>query len=171
MVKDITRRSIQISGKVTSLALEPAFWDEIDRRAEVAGLSWADYTRTMLERIGPSDNRASAIKGFLMSSVAKARSSSANSILIAITGPTGSSKQRFRGGRLLVGRDPDNEIVLGDPKASRVHAALLYDNTRWWICDLGSSNGVWFRKKRVRLERLPPGQKVTIGDHELVIVR
>ena len=171
MTKGIKRRSILIGGKVTSIALENAFWTEIDRRSEKAGISWAEYSRALLERLGPVENRASAIKENLMSTTAaKSHVMKKPSITLEIEVLGNYSRRKFLGTRLLIGRSPANEIILDDRNISRIHAALIYGSNKWWISDLDSKNGVWFGKNRIRFEQLPRGKKVRIGQHELTII-
>jgi pSer/pThr/pTyr-binding forkhead associated (FHA) protein len=40
-----------------------------------------------------------------------------------------------------LGAGIDNDIILGDPYISGMHARLTWDGSAWWIEDLGSSNG------------------------------
>ncbi len=47
---------------------------------------------------------------------------------------------RFNGAA-SVGRAPDNQIVLPDPRVSARHAIIRLEGGRWWIEDLGSRNG------------------------------
>jgi diguanylate cyclase (GGDEF)-like protein len=54
-------------------------------------------------------------------------------------------------GKTVIGRNPDNDIVLTDISASRVHAELLYDEKEDLITirDLGSTNGTWVNRHRL----------------------
>lgn len=45
------------------------------------------------------------------------------------------------GGRTVVGRDPDCDVVLDDERVSRRHAVLVSGAAGWTIADLGSKNG------------------------------
>jgi hypothetical protein len=45
------------------------------------------------------------------------------------------------GGRTVVGRDPDCDLVLDDDRVSRRHAVVASDASGWTIADLGSKNG------------------------------
>ncbi len=42
---------------------------------------------------------------------------------------------------MTVGRDPSNQIVLSDERCSRTHCAVFSEGDKWYIRDLGSSNG------------------------------
>jgi pSer/pThr/pTyr-binding forkhead associated (FHA) protein len=44
------------------------------------------------------------------------------------------------------------------------HATLVYRDGRWWIEDLGSTNGTWVNdRKVVRSQPLVPGDLVQVG--------
>ncbi len=48
-----------------------------------------------------------------------------------------------------IGRAPDNTIVLADRGISAQHARLVQRGGRWWVEDLGSTNGTWVNGRRV----------------------
>ena len=63
---------------------------------------------------------------------------------------------------VAVGRDDDdNDIVLADRTVSGQHARLLWQQGRWLVEDLTSSNGTYVNKKSLK-----PGERVplVIGD-------
>lgn len=51
---------------------------------------------------------------------------------------------------LRLGRLADNDIVLHDAQISRQHAEMRFASGHWRIMDLGSTNGLHFKGKRVR---------------------
>jgi hypothetical protein len=51
--------------------------------------------------------------------------------------------------RTTVGRHPDNTIVIDEPFLSVEHAELAYDRGRWWLRDLGSTNGTFVNDRPV----------------------
>ncbi len=73
---------------------------------------------------------------------------------------------------LRIGRLADNDIVLRDAQISRQHAEIRFAAGEWRILDLGSTNGLHVKGKRVREHRLgssdvlllAPG--VTLSLHE-----
>jgi pSer/pThr/pTyr-binding forkhead associated (FHA) protein len=75
--------------------------------------------------------------------------------------------------RVNIGRSPDNDIVLTDPKVSRSHAVILRtgENT-YRVMDLGSPNGIWVNGVRVpslKGQDLWPGDRLQIGPNETLI--
>jgi hypothetical protein len=51
--------------------------------------------------------------------------------------------------RTTVGRHPDNTIVIDEPFLSVEHAELAHDRGRWWLRDLGSTNGTFVNDRAV----------------------
>ncbi len=75
----------------------------------------------------------------------------------------------LRGGRMTIGRDPSNDIVLDDPTASRRHAVLEELPAGWWVSDVGSLNGTWVNGQLVEGERpLFPDDEILVGETRLV---
>jgi len=70
-------------------------------------------------------------------------------------------------GNCSIGRSPKSAIVLDSPKASRRHAIINLQNVgEFWLIDLGSSNGTFLNKRRVRQPvRLCDLDQIIIGDY------
>jgi pSer/pThr/pTyr-binding forkhead associated (FHA) protein len=79
---------------------------------------------------------------------------------------------------VLIGRDPSCDIVLDDRFVSRQHARVGVtrptDGSSLGVVtleDLQSANGVYVDGERVEQSRpIEPGQRITIGSHELLLV-
>ncbi len=66
---------------------------------------------------------------------------------------------------LNVGRSPTCEIVLSDDSVSRRHAELRFQDGRWTVRDVSSSNGTWVNGRRLRGElEIRRGDVLTFGD-------
>jgi ABC-type multidrug transport system ATPase subunit/pSer/pThr/pTyr-binding forkhead associated (FHA) protein len=65
-----------------------------------------------------------------------------------------------------IGRSPDNDIVLADPRASRYHALISRVDEGYQYTDLGSANGSMINSQRLeasRPYRLRPGDALNVG--------
>lgn len=63
----------------------------------------------------------------------------------------------------IVGRMPDNDIVLNKTSVSRHHAEIERLSDNYYIRDLGSTNGTLVNDKRVKRKKLQDGDRVTIA--------
>ena len=61
----------------------------------------------------------------------------------------------------VIGRSSEADVPLGDPEASRRHAALQVAGGALYVTDLGSRNGTFLNGKRLGGE----GIELKIGDH------
>lgn len=62
------------------------------------------------------------------------------------------------------GRNPENTVVVGNPRASRRHAEIRREGGEYVLADLGSANGVVVNGQRVTTHRLRAGDVFEIGD-------
>ena len=80
------------------------------------------------------------------------------------------SLEPLSGARQLIGRDPNLKLFLDDASVSRLHAALVRDPyARWWIHDLGSTNGTYVNGTRVTQRLVNPNDTIEIGRFRLII--
>lgn len=72
------------------------------------------------------------------------------------------------GENLIVGRDPNADVVLDTPNVSRLHARLTREADGVRVEDLGSTNGTWVNGQRIRKPTLvAPGDDLRIGPQRL----
>lgn len=71
------------------------------------------------------------------------------------------------GGSILIGRDPDAQVIVDDPVVSRQHARLQVTAEGLWVQDLGSSNGTLVNGVAVTSSLMHPGDVLEIGDLRL----
>ena len=67
------------------------------------------------------------------------------------------------GGRLMLGRSSDCQLVFADDTVSRRHAELCLVEGRWMLRDLGSSTGTWVNGRRVMEAEVAPGDELQLG--------
>jgi|GEM_PF-2946528 len=66
---------------------------------------------------------------------------------------------------LIIGRDPARaDIVLHDPTVSARHARVRYENERFVISDLGSTNGTFLGEYRLDRQSLVEGDELRLGN-------
>ncbi len=67
-----------------------------------------------------------------------------------------------------IGRHHDNAVILHDPSLSRFHARLDYQNGRFYIQDLSSSNGVFVNDAKVRRREIKDFDRLMLGETMLL---
>ncbi len=76
------------------------------------------------------------------------------------------SEHLFDKAEILIGRSLTNDIVLPDmqKKVSGTHAKLELKGGRYWLCDLGSTNGTFLNQRRLAANTpMEAGTSATIG--------
>lgn len=70
----------------------------------------------------------------------------------------------------IIGRDIDNDIVIADAEVSRKHARLLFQQTKFILEDLGSTNGSFVNERRIGEPTvLNPGDAIQFGENVKLI--
>jgi pSer/pThr/pTyr-binding forkhead associated (FHA) protein len=87
---------------------------------------------------------------------------------LVITTGTGEGREFKLRSKATLGRAPDNDIILEDPKVSRHHAVIALTEGRYSMTDLESANGTFVNGIRIR-ESHPLRAKdvISLGDTEL----
>src|SRR3954454_13173478 len=63
----------------------------------------------------------------------------------------------------LIGRQPDNHLILRDSRVSRVHARILVEEGGYVLEDTGSRHGTFVNGKRVTRKKLDVADKIEFG--------
>ena len=66
-----------------------------------------------------------------------------------------------------IGRHSDNDIVLKEPRISRLHAQIIMNDKEIFIQDMNSKNGTFSGDKRIDLHALQLGDVIAIASFEL----
>ena len=73
----------------------------------------------------------------------------------------------FDQGIITIGAMDDNDVVIRDETASRYHCKIVQEENAYVLQDLGSTNGTFINKVRIREAYLRPGCTVTCGKTNL----
>ncbi len=91
--------------------------------------------------------------------------------LIIVSGPGAGTEHRLEGGRISIGRDPANTIVIGDSLVSKRHAEIIRDEDGGHrIVDVGSSNGTLVNDRQAVDHRLSHNDRIELGECLLCFV-
>ena len=63
----------------------------------------------------------------------------------------------------LIGRQPDNHLILRDSRVSRVHARILVEDDGYVLEDTGSRHGTFVNGQRVTRKKLEASDKIEFG--------
>jgi hypothetical protein len=61
--------------------------------------------------------------------------------------------------RFVIGRGRHCDLVVDSAKISREHVAIVREGDAWFVEDLDSSNGTWFRRERITRRRIEDGDE------------
>jgi len=61
------------------------------------------------------------------------------------------------------GRGDDCNAVVREDSASRKHAKIIRKGEKWFLVDLGSTNGTWINEERIQNQQLNSGDRIRIG--------
>lgn len=92
-------------------------------------------------------------------------------VLIAQSGPDAGKSFPLSAGDNVIGRDPEAAVTLADETVSRTHAVVRQDQGRFVVLDLGSRSGTRVDGEQVRGYKLTPGETVTLGSTEVVLMQ
>ncbi len=71
---------------------------------------------------------------------------------------------------ITIGRKRDCDIVLADPKVSRVHAKIAQDDDGFVLTDEGSFNGTRLNKNLIQSSLLEHNDKIEIGSNKIIFL-
>jgi len=70
---------------------------------------------------------------------------------------------------ITVGRSPENVVCIPDSYISRFHAKIVYENGKFYIEDVGSTNGTYiYKQDKGVFEKIEPNTRAEIGNGTLI---
>jgi hypothetical protein len=92
--------------------------------------------------------------------------------LVVTTGPLRGTTVPLGGAAVLIGRAPSNTLVLDDDYSSSRHARIYPEGGRWYVEDLGSTNGTFVGRTRITGPTpVGIGSQVKVGQSTLELQR
>jgi hypothetical protein len=82
----------------------------------------------------------------------------------------GGELDRIAKERFVIGRGKHCDFVINSGKVSREHAVIVRDGGEYFIEDLGSSNGTWFNKQRIKRRKVEDGDEYFICSERVKFV-
>jgi len=76
----------------------------------------------------------------------------------------GSQRTFAAGHEVVIGRDPNADLRIADPRISRAHLLLRFDQGRWLAIDNGSLNGTYVNGYRMPVIDIHDGQSINVGN-------
>ena len=79
--------------------------------------------------------------------------------------------ERLTRPKRVIGKGADADIRLKDDFASKLHAVIHFEEGRFFLSDLGSTNHTWLNEKKIMKEELNDGDKIRIGRQDMIFKR
>jgi len=76
-------------------------------------------------------------------------------------------EEMFEKGEIRLGAMDDNDVVVRDETVSRYHCKILQEDSGYVLVDLGSTNGTFINRVRIREGYLKPGCTIHLGQTEV----
>ncbi|MCV7101129.1 FHA domain-containing protein, partial [Mycobacterium palustre] len=76
----------------------------------------------------------------------------------------GSQRSFAAGHEVVVGRDENADMRIPDPRISRAHLIVRFDQGRWLAIDNGSLNGTYVNGYRMPVIDIHDGQSINVGN-------
>jgi hypothetical protein len=113
---------------------------------------------------GPPEDRAGFDRTQVVTSVRPTLS------VHIVAGPGAGARIPVAGQRMTIGRLTSCNVTIDDSTVSREHAALVRRGDRWWVVDLGSTNGTSVNGVQAAEQPVAVGDRIELGDAAVELV-
>ena len=103
-------------------------------------------------------------QGFDRTQVVTTSASTGQHLVVKRAQKNNGSSVELAGSRLTAGRLERCDLTIEDTTVSREHAAFVRRGERWWVVDLGSTNGTKVNGRRAAEHPIDPGDQIELGD-------
>ncbi len=90
--------------------------------------------------------------------------------LVCVEGKEQNLVWELTGSRTVIGRDSVCDIIINDPKLSRIHAEVIREGDAYIYYDRESLNGSFINDNRVMRQILIPGDLIRLGDTSVKVI-
>jgi hypothetical protein len=84
--------------------------------------------------------------------------------LVAMNGEQRGEDFRLHEGKNVLGSGADAQVMIRDAAVSAQHASLRYEDSKFFLIDLDSSNGTFVNDKKIAREELKDNDVVRLGE-------
>lgn len=103
----------------------------------------------------------------VVSQIAELEEGIKKAIILFLSGPLVGKIHVLEQGLTTVGRSPNNNITINDPRISRHHIKINVDGETVILEDLGSTNGTFINGSRAKVHQLQHGDKIQISSNTI----
>ena len=90
--------------------------------------------------------------------------------LVCLDGAEKDSTWELSGSRIIIGRDSLCDVIISDPKLSRIHAEIVRKDQSFVFHDRESRNGSFINNRRIEARTLVAGDRIKIGDTTIKVI-
>lgn len=127
----------------------------------------AAVSKRSIQVVAEMTNTGGAETTQVMAPVAPVQPARKRHAMLLLQSPNGPQPIPLESTAVSLGRGLGNDVILEDTRVSRHHAQLRYRQRRFWVTDLGSTNGTFVNGERVNESALRDGDVVSLGGLEL----
>jgi PAS domain-containing protein len=94
----------------------------------------------------------------------------ANVKLVVVAGPNRGATYFFEEGESVIGRAAENQVVLASTQVSKKHCAVVIQNRKVELRDLGSSNGTFVNGVLTKRKLLTNNDRISVGPFVMEVI-